>query len=96
MGRLRKLSPEQRRQEKRELYDDLAAGKVSVADAVRRMRRITGLTQPEFARRVAGISPGALAQIERGTGNPTLATLQKIGRAFGLSLGFVRSRLTQG
>jgi len=90
MGRLPQLSAEERGREKRALYDDLAAGAVSLADAVRRMRRITGLTRPEFARKVAGISPGALAQIEQGRGNPTLATLNKIGHAFGLELGFVR------
>lgn len=90
MGRMRRLGPEQRQQARRELYEALAEGKLTIPEAVRRMRVITGLTQAEFARRVAGISPGALAQIESGRGNPTLATLEKIGKAFGLTLGFRR------
>jgi len=90
MGRMRKLSVEERQKARRELYDALATGSLDVAEAVRRMRLITGLTQAEFAQQVAGISAGALAQIETGRGNPTVATLEKIGRAFGLGVGFQR------
>ncbi len=87
---MRKLDAEQRRAEKALLFDQLAAGTLELSETVRRLRRITGLTQAEFAARVAGISPRVLAQIERGEGNPRLDTLRKIGRAFGLDIGFVR------
>ncbi len=92
MGRMRKLSDDERREARRALFEAAATGKLAVGDAVRRMRRITGLTQADFARRIAGISPGALAQIESGRGNPTVETLDKIGAAFGLEVGFVRKR----
>jgi predicted transcriptional regulator len=69
---------------------------VEIADAVRRMRAITGLTQSEFARRIAGVSPAALARIEAGAGNPRLDTLTKIGRSFGLAPRFVRVRGQKG
>lgn len=88
---MRKLSPEARRAAKAQLYDDLAAGLVELPEAVRRMRLITGLTQAEFAARIAGISSSALAQIERGESNPRLDTLNKIGRAFGLVIRFGRA-----
>ncbi len=52
------------------------------------MRRITGLTQPEYARLV-GVAPRALIDVERGVANPTLETLEKIGRSFGLRVGLV-------
>ena len=90
MGRMRKLSAEERQEERRELYEMAPHSALELGETVRRMRRITGLTQAEFAEKVAGISRRALAQIESGEGNPTLETLEKIGRAFGLKMGFVR------
>ncbi len=91
MGRMRKLSEEERDSERVRLYEDLSAGRVGIPDAVRRMRAVAGMSQDEYASRVAGISKTALAQIERGTGNPRLSTLRAIGAAFGLDVGFVRS-----
>lgn len=92
MGRMKKLSDDERRDARRALFEAAGKGELAVGDAVRRMRLITGLTQADFARRIAGISPGALAQIESGRGNPTIETLDKIGAAFGLEVGFVRKR----
>lgn len=71
------------------LFEDIPAGKISIGEAVRRMRRISRLTQPEFARH-RGISLGALKQIEAGTGSPKIETLNKIAEIFGFELGFVR------
>lgn len=45
-----------------------------------------------WARRVeatAKLTKRQLAEIEAGTANPTLATLQRIGRLFGFGVGFV-------
>ena len=92
MGRMRQLSAEEKRAEKQRLVEDVAAGSVEIPDAIRRMRAITGLSQSEFASRIAGISTAALARIESGAGNPRLDTLTKIGRAFGLAPRFVRVR----
>ena len=55
------------------------------------MRQVTGMTQADFAEKVAGVSKLTIAQIERGEGNPTVETLERVGRAFGLRLGFVRT-----
>jgi len=90
MGRMKRLGPEERRAARRALYEALDAGGLPLSEAVRRMREITGLTQAEFAERIAGISPRALAAVERGEGNPTVATLEAIGAPFGLSVAFVR------
>ncbi len=92
MGRMRKLDKAERDAERTRLYDDLEAGRIGIPEAVRRMRAVAGMSQAEYAARVAGISKTALAQIEQGKGNPRLSTLQAIGAAFGLDLGFVRRR----
>ncbi len=90
MGRMKQLSPEERRIARVALYEDIEAGRLSLAETVRRMRQVTGLTQGDFAEKVAGVSKLTIAQIERGEGNPTVETLERVGSAFGLRLGFVR------
>jgi DNA-binding XRE family transcriptional regulator len=70
------------------LHADLASGRIDITDAVRRMRHLSGLTHPAFARH-RGISVQALRQIERGKGNPTVATLNAIASVFGLKVGLV-------
>lgn len=93
MGRMRKLSEEERRAARRALVEAASSGELALSGAVvRRMRLATGLSRVEFARRIAGISPSALAQIESGAGNPTSETLGKIGAAFGFEVGFVPKR----
>lgn len=90
MGRMKQLSPEERRAARVTLYEDIEAGRLGLAETVRRLRQVTGLTQAEFAEKVAGVSKLTIAQIERGEGNPTVETLERVGSAFGLRLGFVR------
>ncbi len=77
-------------------YKAVVSGELSVGQAVATMRKISRLTQPEFAAH-RGISVQALRQIESSTGNPTLDTLNKISAIFGLQVGFVpkaRARMT--
>ncbi|ODS62978.1 MAG: hypothetical protein ABS41_07325 [Arenimonas sp. SCN 70-307] len=84
-------SPEQARVELDSLYSGLADGSLGIAEAVRRMRRLSGLSQPQFAKH-RGISLPTLRQIETGRGNPTVETLDAIGKVFGLRAGFVPRR----
>ncbi len=88
MPRNKKLTPEQLHQLRVAFHQACDQG-VPLAEAVRTMRRISGLDQTGFAR-LLGIAPRALMEIERGRGNPTLKTLEKLGRPFGLTVGFVR------
>ncbi len=74
-----------------ELYSDLRANRISLGDAVLRMQKISGLTQPEFARH-RGVSLAALRQVTSGRGNPTVETLNKIVSIFGLEAGLVAKR----
>jgi len=73
-------------------YDDLDEGRLTNLPAtVRRMRKITGLTQTEYAKLV-GIAPRVLMDLERGVGNPTLRSLEKLAAPFGLRVGLVRKQ----
>jgi putative transcriptional regulator len=86
----RKLTNQEVTQAKQQLMDDIESGELSLGQAVRRMRLITGKSQKDFAKNIIGISPRVLAEIERGVANPTVDTLNKIGRPFGYTVGFVR------
>src|SRR6266540_324014 len=97
MGRsAKKRAPEEIRKEKEALYAELEAGRLTLGQATRRMRKIVGLTQVEYAEKVLKIYPRVLMEIEKDPGNPTLETLEKIARPFGLKVGFVRQRRDEG
>lgn len=89
--RRKKIDPDAERALRTQFYAEVSAGKISIAEAVSTMRRISRLTQPEFAKH-RGISLGTLKQIEAGTGNPKMETLNQIGKIFGLEVGFVAKR----
>lgn len=74
---------------KRELIEAIENHALSLGEAVRRMRKIAGLSQKVYAERIVGISPRILAEIELDRGNPTVETLNKIGRPFDYTVGFV-------
>ena len=74
---------------KEELYIGLAQGDIGIREATRRMRKILGMNQKEFSQKVADISPRILSEFETGSGNPTLATMEKIALPFGLKVTFL-------
>ena len=77
---------------KKELNRALDAGELSLGQATLHMRKIVGMTQKEYAKKVLDIAPRVLMAIENDKGNPTLETLRKIGRPFGYQVGFIRKR----
>ncbi len=80
------------RKKKELLFEKLASGAISLGDATKSMRKIVGLTQKDYAEKVLKIYPRVLMEIENDRGNPTLETLQKIAKPFGLKVGFVRTQ----
>jgi DNA-binding XRE family transcriptional regulator len=84
----RTRTTEEIRAEKESLYADIEAGRLTLGQATRRMRKIVGMTQTEYAEKVLKIYPRVLMEIERDKGNPTLDTLQKIAAPFGLVVRF--------
>jgi len=86
--RRKHADPELERRVRAEFYAAVAAGSMSVGQAVAAMRRISKLTQPEFAKH-RGLSVQSLRLIEADKANPTIETLEKIASVFGLQVGFV-------
>lgn len=82
------VSPDVAARRREKFYSDIAQGALTISEAVVTMRKISRLTQAEFAGH-RGISVQSLKQIEAGTANPTVDTLEKISDIFGLKVGFV-------
>ena len=58
---------------------------MTVAELIRGARRDAGLTQQQLASRL-GVTQAAVAQLESGRANPTIATLERALRAAGRQL----------
>jgi len=70
-----------------QFFKDLDAGKLTLVQATRRLRKSTSMTQPQLAK-LLKISERTYIDLERGVGNPTLKTLSKIAAAYGLEVSF--------
>ena len=70
------------------LADRARRGALRLPMAVAEIRRSFGMTQETFAKTL-GLTRRQIAEIEAGTANPTLETLEKIGKLFGFTVGFV-------
>jgi len=90
---IRKLSEEDRKKVRENIADQLAAGEVSLGDAVRLMRLAVGMTQAQYAQLV-GVDIRVLAAVEKGRGNPRLDTLEKLASPYGLRVSFTRQART--
>lgn len=86
---MEKQAPKNTATLKENLYKELARGDVDMREATRQMRKILGMTQKDYAQKIAGVSPRILSEFENGTGNPTLSTLEKIASPFGLKVTFL-------
>ncbi|MFQ6067727.1 MAG: helix-turn-helix domain-containing protein, partial [bacterium] len=62
---------------------------MKLGERLKKIRKRLGLTQKEFAKRVAGkIDYTYIGKIERGQQYPSLKMLEKIGKAFSVPLGY--------
>lgn len=92
MDRRRKhVDPEAERALRERFYQDITNNRLSITEAVKIMRRLSRLTQVEFAEH-RGISLVTLKQIESGKGQHKVETLNKIAEIFGLEIGFIPRR----
>ena len=85
MGRRRKIAKEVLPEERERFYRELQEGLLSLAETSRRMRELLDLDQAEYAKLIK-ISSRTLIDLETEKGNPTLQTLEKLGKPFGLKL----------
>jgi DNA-binding XRE family transcriptional regulator len=66
-----------------ETFDALKVANLSIARRIRTYRKKAGMGQLELAT-AAGVRPETVSRIERGEGNPTVGTIEKLIRAMGL------------
>jgi transcriptional regulator with XRE-family HTH domain len=92
--RRKKIDIEAERALRDAFYEDIASHNFSIARAVKAMRRLSRLTQIEFAKH-RGISLVTLKQLESGKSQPKVETLNKVGEIFGLEIAFVRKAKTK-
>jgi transcriptional regulator with XRE-family HTH domain len=71
----------------------MAQGALSFGDTCRVLRAAKGWTQEQLAQR-AGLGLKVVKQVEAGEGNPTLDSLQRLGKLAGLQVGFYRAQAT--
>jgi DNA-binding XRE family transcriptional regulator len=90
MGRII-LDKNKRAQIRREFYDKADMGGMTPQEAIKTLRKIAGLTQAQFAE-LLQVSAEALKEIERGKGNPTLKTLNRLLKFGGLQVTVGRKK----
>jgi len=72
-----------------EIRTQLAAGDITIGQAVRRLRKeVTGLQQARFAQ-MCKLSMRALRQLEQDEANPTMHTLNSVFGPFGMQVGII-------
>ena len=74
-----------------ELYAAIDCGEIGFPEALQNLRRSIGKTQAEYAE-LAGLSTRILKEIEQGRGNPTLKSIRKALKPFGLDITICRQR----
>lgn len=88
MARWKKPSKEAILENRRALAERARAGDLRLPGAVVEIRKGIGMTQEEFANMLS-LTRRQVAEMEAGTANPTLETLDRIARLLGLSVGLV-------
>jgi len=88
MARWKKPTKEEILENRRILAERARTGDLRLPGAVAEIRKGFGMTQEEFAKTLA-LTRRQVAEMEAGSANPTLETLDKIGRLFGFGVGFV-------
>lgn len=87
--RFKPLTPIEQLEERRVLFDELAADPtLPIPAVIRKVRTTLRLTIPEYAR-LCGVSARTLQDIERGQSSPTLATAEKLLKPIGMTVGAV-------
>ncbi|MET0498619.1 MAG: helix-turn-helix transcriptional regulator [Steroidobacteraceae bacterium] len=86
----RSLQPEHINTLREQLNAQIPSNDLPIAEVIRTMRLIAKRSQSEYAK-LCGVAPRVLAEIESGSANPRLATLQALLRPFAYQMGVVRA-----
>lgn len=87
--RKKKPDPDELRAFKRDFFARIENRELSLVEAIKGMRKVSFMTQKEFAE-FSKVSIKIIKEVEKGSGNPTLKTLNQIGDFFGLEIAFQR------
>ena len=68
----------------------LERGELTNGKTIRQLRKSSGMTQHEFSK-AFGFTEQALGKLENDKSNPTLKTLNKVGKKFGLRIVFQKN-----
>lgn len=82
------ITKDERRKRREEISLKARSGELGLPDAVRELRKSLGMSQAVFAKHF-GLTRVLVSELENGRANPTLETLTKISKPFGLQVGFV-------
>ncbi len=92
--RFKPLTAIEQLEERRVLFDELAADPtLPIPTVIRKIRTTLRLTIAEYAK-LCGVSARTLQDIERGESSPTLATADKLLKPVGMSVGAVARKRT--
>lgn len=80
-----KVNLEDLSRRREQLFAELVLGRHDLASALKAMRGCLGASQADYAE-LTGVPVRLISQIENGKANPTLESLEKLGRPFGLEL----------
>lgn len=84
-----KLTSQEMLEARMEALDRAGRGGLRWPEALRVLRKSLGMTQQDFARTFRLTSQRRVWEMERGLANPTFATLERIAKPFGLTVGLV-------
>ena len=88
MPKTKTMTKDEILEQRHRVSDRAQSGELRLPNAVYELRRSIGVSQEKFAS-IFGMNRQQISDIENGKANPTLETLNKIGKTFGLVVGFV-------
>jgi|GEM_PF-4932861 len=88
MPRVKRLSQEEQMEARRAIQEKARQGRLVWPEALAEMRLALGFTQAEFAKTFR-LTPRQVSDYEIGKTSPTVETVNRLSKAFGLCVGIV-------
>lgn len=94
MPKRKPLSSEQSLQARLALLEAAEQGRLTWSAGVRQIRQALGLSQREFGQAFS-LTVRQIQELESGTANPTIATLLRVAKPLGLTIGLIPTAHTE-
>jgi len=88
----KKLSAHQSMEARARILSLAATGDLHWSQGLKELRNSLGMNQSEFATAFNLTSRRRVSELENGTANPTVETLERIGKPFGLVVGLIKNK----